>query len=131
MLNACRRQRISHIPLNIPAAVVIPVLNACRRQRISHDTIGAVDMIQGRCSTPVGVKGSLTIGGIDVGQEGLRAQRLSASKDLSLGLGITAAAMAMCSTPVGVKGSLTTSRHHLRNRLRTCSTPVGVKGSLT
>ncbi|BBO31077.1 hypothetical protein PLANPX_0689 [Lacipirellula parvula] len=133
VLNACRRQRISHIPASLEPAGVAVVLNACRRQRISHATCAARTATTGGC-----------------------AQRLSASKDLSHFAYLTClTGQFRCSTPVGVKGSLTGRRrngHSLQgsvlnacrrqrishivpretfNVSQRCSTPVGVKGSLT
>ncbi len=62
-----------------------------------------------RCSTPVGIKGTIT------------AARLANSHD-----------ELMCSTPVGIKGTITLHLPHFEPQgLYMCSTPVGIKGTIT
>ncbi|BBO31079.1 hypothetical protein PLANPX_0691 [Lacipirellula parvula] len=60
VLNACRRQRISHHQTIRFGGARPAVLNACRRQRISHVPFNWRVATCWACSTPVGVKGSLT-----------------------------------------------------------------------
>ncbi|BBO31082.1 hypothetical protein PLANPX_0694 [Lacipirellula parvula] len=100
------------------------MLNACRRQRISHNLYGPNVGFAVTCSTPVGVKGSLTSVHHHCESGASGAQRLSASKDLSHDRkNIGMSRKASCSTPVGVKGSLTDARvvdRHCRLVLNAC-----------
>ena len=84
------------------------------------------------CSTPFGIKGTLTQLFAFLRCDARGAQRLSASKELSRVAAIHHFAPARpCSTPFGIKGTLT-SQHLLFAFLRkSCSTPFGIKGTLT
>ncbi|BBO31076.1 hypothetical protein PLANPX_0688 [Lacipirellula parvula] len=86
---------------------------------------------QVECSTPVGVKGSLTRTIRDRFRNIPRAQRLSASKDLSRHSGGSLSLSIVCAQRLSASKDLSHCGAKLRFLPAECSTPVGVKGSLT
>ena len=94
--------------MNLDYWPLLRVLNAFRHQRNSHSGHGTGRTHPGGCSTPFGIKGTLTIDFLD-----------------------RPIAFHRCSTPFGIKGTLTFCRNDDSSRHLRCSTPFGIKGTLT
>ncbi len=154
VLNACRHQRNNHIEALQMRIQKGRVLNACRHQRNNHREDEALMCRAVVCSTPVGIKGTITRPCCAYATEATRAQRLSASKEQSPPPLCPSARQRSCSTPVGIKGTITCAlpqpldgtdvlnacRHQRNNHSparprrdaqNRCSTPVGIKGTIT
>ncbi len=160
VLNACRHQRNNHITdLTGCAGLIATVLNACRHQRNNHAEQKQCSRRIRRCSTPVGIKGTITrcsgrlreVGQLSVlnacrhqrnnhvriaSPQCLRcrlcAQRLSASKEQS-----RARSRSVMRNVSGAQ-RLSASKEQSRINapfgipaLPKCSTPVGIKGTIT
>ncbi len=131
------------------------VLNAFRHQRYFHAMSSRRQFRFSLCSTPFGIKGTFTRYRKGRVAPLHCAQRLSASKVLSLKNALSDfARRRKCSTPFGIKGTFTYSRgkrqfpyfvlnafrhqryfHHVPfapdRAHKLCSTPFGIKGTFT
>ncbi len=85
VLNACRHRREHHLSFCKWKIQRFFVLNACRHRREHHVPDDRVEKCSGKCSTPVGIEGNITIAAPTAFQ----------------------AIVKKCSTPVGIEGNIT------------------------
>ena len=132
VLNAFRHQRNSHADAFNQLFAGISVLNAFRHQRNSHVPKLPSGTLSRTCSTPFGIKGTLTARKYDTGQNFSKCSTPFGIKGTLTRYGAVGyQSTIMCSTPFGIKGTLTLCYHSSTNKNATCSTPFGIKGTLT
>ena len=154
VLNAFRHQRNSHPGSCKAQRFASAVLNAFRHQRNSHykeanerkkvscaqrlsaskelsqtDADGETQI--NKCSTPFGIKGTLTpaiakLYGEPNVLNAFRHQRNSHQRRQEIEVEAL-----KCSTPFGIKGTLTYAWIRGLGGMEKCSTPFGIKGTLT
>ena len=131
VLNASRHQRNNHVDDDVIAfafsqcSTPLGIKGTITRRRASFGTALA------RCSTPLGIKGTITFTPNSNQPSAMRAQRLSASKEQSQWINLHE--VIRCCV-------LNASRHQRNNHINSClmsfavsmcSTPLGIKGTIT
>ena len=113
-------------------------------------------MIHESCSTPYGIKGTIATVPLGALKVFLSAQRLTASKERSLGgwsdeyshqnipcstpygikgtiaslISVSVLPLVGCSTPYGIKGTIAITAFTSNCKYPMCSTPYGIKGTI-